>query len=279
MLHLTKTLCRQYNIKPARRFGQNFLIRKNIYNKIIKAADLTKKDIVLEVGPGFGFLTEKLSQKAKKVIAIELDKKLAKVLSTRIQELEIDNIQIFNEDILKINPCNLFHNNLNFKYKIVANLPYNITSFFLRKFLENNCRPELMVLMLQKEVAERIIARPPQMSLLTISIQFYTKPKIITRVTSSDFWPKPKVDSAIIKLITRNKLPNINQEDFFNFVRIGFKSKRKMLKNNLIGYNNLSIQEIEVILKQVGLNHKTRAQNLFLNDWLNLFVAFKKNVV
>ncbi len=283
MLYLTKSLCHQYKIRPARRFGQNFLIRKNIYNKIIKAADLTKEDIVLEVGPGFGFLTERLARKVRRVIAIELDKRLTEALSTRMQELKIDNVEVINQDVLKFD-CfklkNLFHNhNLNFKYKIVANLPYNITSIFLRKFLENNYRPKLMVLMLQKEVVERIIANPPQMNLLAISVQFYAKPQIIVKVAASDFWPKPKVDSAIIKLKTKDRLPNINQEDFFNFVKIGFKSKRKMLKNNLMGYNYLGVEKIEEILGQVGLDRKARAQNLSLDDWLKLFGVLQENVV
>ena len=283
MLRLTRSLCRQHKIKPARRFGQNFLIRESIYNKIIKAADLTREDIVLEVGPGFGFLTEKLSKKAKKVIAIELDKRLVKALLTRIRELKIGNVEVVNQDILKFDCFKLkkiFQDyNLNFKYKIVANLPYNITSAFLRKFLENKYRPNLMVLMLQKEVAERIISKPPRMNILAISVQFYTKPKIITKVAASDFWPKPKVDSAVIRLETKNELPSVNERDFFNFIKAGFKYRRKMLKNNLAIYSNVSVEKIEKMLKQASLDPKIRAQNLSLDDWLKLFGIFCKNVV
>ncbi len=273
MLSLTKSLCRQYNIKPTRRFGQNFLIRKNVYNKIIRFACLEKDDVILEVGPGFGFLTAKLAKKVKKVIAVELDKKLANILSLRMHKLGLNNVKVVNKDILK------FDYSQYIKYKIVANLPYNITSIFLRKFLSYPLKPELMVLMLQKEVAERIIATPPQISLLAISVQFYAKPQIMAKVPAKDFWPQPKVDSAIVKLKIKKNLPPVDEKAFFEFVRAGFGAKRKMLKNNFASYYKLNSEELENLLEKVDLNKKIRAQELSLDNWLKLFGIFCQNVI
>ena len=173
---ITKRICKENNIKPVRSRGQNFLINENVYNEIIESADLKKDNIVLEVGPGLGFLTKKLSEKVKKVIAVELDDKLAETLHCNVCTLQ-RNISIINKNILDINPKELGLKNNN--YKIVANLPYNITSVFLRKFLSSENKLDLMVLMLQKEVAERITAKPGKMSLLAVSVQFYAKAEIV----------------------------------------------------------------------------------------------------
>jgi len=221
ILEQTKNLCKLYNIIPARSKGQNFLIKENIYDKIIEVAELTKDDVVLEVGPGLGFLTAKLAVGAngrspvQKVTAVELDKKLVEILKTRLADEKIENIEIVNQDILKFsrfarsgearqirNPINELRDT-SYElgdYKVVANLPYNITSIFLRKFLSAEVKPRLMVLMLQKEVAERITAKPPKMSLLAVSVQFYARPEIVEIVPRNNFWPEPEVDSAIVKI-------------------------------------------------------------------------------
>ena len=196
LLEQTKELCRLYDIKPARSRGQNFLIEEKVYDNIVAAADLTPEETVLEVGPGLGFLTAKLADRVKKVIAVELDDKLASVLKTGLVAKGIKNVELVNEDILKFSLSGMIKG----EYKVVANLPYNITSIFLRKFLEMEIKPELMVLMLQKEVAERIAAPAGGMSLLSVSVQFYAEPEIIEKVAKENFWPVPEVDSAIIKL-------------------------------------------------------------------------------
>ncbi|MFH1427415.1 MAG: rRNA adenine dimethyltransferase family protein, partial [Patescibacteria group bacterium] len=175
----TKKLCKLNGIKPSRSKGQNFLISEEIYEKIIEAAKLKKSDIVLEVGPGLGFLTEKLASRVKKVVAVELDDKLAKILQIRLRKQGIKNVEVMNEDILDFRIKNYELR----KFKIVANLPYNITSIFLRKFLSAEVKPELMVLMLQKEVAQRIVAKDGKMSILAVSVQFYAKPEIIDYVS------------------------------------------------------------------------------------------------
>jgi len=268
LLYQTQKLCQQYNIKPARSRGQNFLINEKVYNDIIDAADLKKNDVVLEVGPGLGFLTQRLALKVKKVIAVELDDKLAKILKSRLQKQNINNVEVINKNILDI--PNTKYQTLEAKYKIIANLPYNITSIFLRKFLvgtEHCSVPTEMVLMLQKEVAERIIDKPPNMSLLAISVQFYANSEIIQFVKSQDFWPKPKVESAVIKLKIKNTRPDINEKDFFRLVKIGFSSRRKMLKNNLAGGYQISQKEAQDNLVKIGFNPKIRAQELSINDW------------
>lgn len=311
LLKQTKQLCQLYDIKPARFFGQNFLIKEEVYKKIIESADLKKDDVILEVGSGLGFLTAQLAKVVKKVIAVELDSKLAEVLKTGLIAQGIKNVEVVNEDILKIGQSVILKefateesrnepNTLGWRltieqrdssllplardsfrmtngYKIVANLPYNITSIFLRKFLSGENKPEMMVLVLQKEVVERIIARPPKMSLLAVSVQFYAQAKIIEIVPSSCFWPKPEVDSAIIHLIPRLPLPAKEREsekEFFRLVKIGFSARRKMLKNNLSAGYHIAGEEAEKRIIRAGFCPKIRAQELSVDNWIRLFGGF-----
>ncbi len=291
----TRELCRKFDIKPSRSKGQNFLIDSGVYDRIIEAADLNKDDTVLEVGPGLGFLTERLARKVKKVIAVELDDKLVKILKVRLKEQGIENAEVVNKDVLEFGIRNSefgiskYSNKDNPLYKIVANLPYNITSRFLRKYLSsgtelNSGYPELssvprlsaMVLMLQKEVAERITAMPGKMSLLAVSVQYYSEPKIIDYVPKSAFWPEPEVNSAILRLNTkRTNRQDVNEKDFFRLVRIGFSSRRKMLKNNLAGGYRISTEEAGKRINSAGFSEKVRAQELSVNDWIKLFENFK----
>jgi 16S rRNA (adenine1518-N6/adenine1519-N6)-dimethyltransferase len=321
LLSKTKDLCRQYGITPARSKGQNFLIKEEVYDKIIAAADLKKEDTVLEVGPGLGFLTERLARVAGRVIAVELDDKLAGVLCTRLLAKgihpvksgdagilpeaklfdRVKNVEVINSDILK-SPLPPFTKG---GFKIVANLPYNITSIFLRKFLSfNNAqdggaenKPGIMVLMLQKEVAERICAGPGKMSLLAVSVQFYAQPEIIQIVPKENFWPQPEVDSAIIKLVpfTKGGLREIKkspsplfakegssvdkERDFFRLVKFGFSARRKMLKNNLAAGYHLEQKKVENWLNLANLNLKARAQDLSVVDWAKLFEVVRENML
>ena len=298
LLKTTKQLCRLYDIKPARSRGQNFLIEEEVYEKIIKAADLKENDVVLEVGPGLGFLTTRLAKIVKKVVAVELDDKLAEVLRTGLMAQgiypvksgdagilpsaklfdRVKNVEVVNSDILKIPPLNLplvkGESPQGRGFKIVANLPYNITSIFLRKFLSAENKPAMMVLMLQKEVAERIIARPPKMSLLAVSVQFYSRSEIVDIVPANCFWPKPEVDSAIVKLKVKSEKLKVSDKEFFKLVKIGFSAKRKMLKNNLAAGFHISPEEAEERVKKAGFNPKIRAQELSVEDWAKLFGEF-----
>ena len=285
----TKELCNIYGIKPSRSKGQNFLINDQIYDDIITASDLQPSDTVLEIGPGLGFLTEKLAASVSRVLAVELDKQLAEVLQTKLITQKINNIEVWNEDILRFD---LRHLNGQ-PYKIVANLPYNITSVFLRNFLATVSQPEIMVLMLQKEVATRIAARPGQMSLLAVSIQFYATAEIIMNVKADNFWPTPAVDSAVIKINILSPQAWLNKyqkycpkrlaaaeiKKFFGLVRAGFSAKRKMLKNNLASALKIPTADIEKIIVESGYNSKIRAQELGVTDWLVLFAKLKGSVV
>jgi 16S rRNA (adenine1518-N6/adenine1519-N6)-dimethyltransferase len=313
LLKKTIDLSKQYNIIPARSKGQNFLISENIYKEIVEAADLKSDDIVLEVGPGLGFLTTKLAAKVKKVITVELDNKLAEILRADLVARGIENVEVVNENILDFkidNPHSpLYQGNgkkipltpfippirraSNGAFKIVANLPYNISSIFLRKFLSAENKPEMMVLMLQKEVAERIVAKPPQMSLLAVSVQYYAEAQIIDYVTKDNFWPIPEVDSAIIKIKIKEEphpspllvkergiIKDVDKDrDFFRLVKIGFSARRKMLKNNLAGGLHISTEKAENYLKLVKIDNKIRAQELSVDDWVRLVEAIREIVV
>ena len=279
LLEQTKNLCRLYDIKPVRSRGQIFLIKEEIHDDVVAAADLRLDDFILEVGPGLGFLTAKLAARAKRVVAVEIDKKLVEALKAGLVAKNIKNVEVINENVLeiKIQPP-LFPPYQGGGYKIAANLPYNITSIFLRKFLEAGNKPELMVLMLQKEVAERITAEPGEMSLLAVSVQFYARPEIIEIVPKKCFWPEPEVDSAIVKITPLNPRLSGGRErerEFFRLVKFGFSARRKMLKNNLAAGLRIGQAEATAKIKQAGFNEKIRAQELAVADWLKLFNLFK----
>ena len=264
-----KQLLKKYEIKPSKRLGQNFLVDELTLNKIVETADLSSNDTVLEIGSGLGILTLELAKRVNRVIAVEKDRKLYYILREILKDQNINNVETINGDILKIS--NLAYRQAgqiqNSNYKIVANLPYYITSPVIRKFLENppaDRKPGFMVLMVQKEVAQRICAEPPKMSLLSIAVQFYAEPKIISYVSKKYFYPQPKVDSAIIKIIPK-EIPKIDTEKFFGLIKRGFSAKRKMLKNNLSGFD----------FEKIGLNPKIRAENLTIDNWLKIYEAIQ----
>jgi 16S rRNA (adenine1518-N6/adenine1519-N6)-dimethyltransferase len=273
LLKQTKRICEDNGIKPARSKGQNFLIAEKIYDEIVEAAELTKNDFVLEVGPGLGFLTEKLSAHAGNVMAVELDDKLAQLAGKRLKEQGISNVEVVNKNVLDV----VGRDELPVDYKVVANLPYNITSIFLRKVFESKTKPKMMVLMLQKEVAERIAAVPGKMSLLAVSVLFYSEAEIVRRVGKENFWPAPEVDSAVLKLKIKNeelRIKNIDEKDFFRLVKIGFSAKRKMLKNNLANGFHITDEEATTRIIRAGFKASVRAQELSVEDWVGLFGIF-----
>ncbi len=274
-----REICRLLEISPARSKGQNFLTNEKIYEDIVAAAEIDSEDTVLEIGPGLGFLTLKLAAKAKRVMAVELDDKLANYLQMGLAAASINNIEIYNEDILKFNlNKHLPENN---PYKVVANLPYNITSVFLRLFLSQAHQPESLILMLQKEVAQRIVVNAPDMNLLALSVQYYADPEIIREVKAGNFWPEPKVDSAIIKLTVRQAAKKplkdrlIEDKLFFRLAKAGFSAKRKMLKNNLAGGLKIDQKLVIDALVKNKFNPSARAEDLSLADWQKLFAALR----
>jgi 16S rRNA (adenine1518-N6/adenine1519-N6)-dimethyltransferase len=274
----TIELCKMFEIRPSRSKGQNFLINEKIYDEIVEAAEITKEDTVLEVGPGLGFLTAKLAKVAKQVVSVELDDKLANFLQIGLDSQDVENVTIVNQDVLKFNPTDLPHN-----YKVVANLPYNITSIFLRTFLNQKNRPHSLVLMLQKEVAERLIAKPGDMSMLALSVQFFGETEIVREVKAGNFWPEPKIDSAVIKITLdssrHGEISPTEEKAFFRLAKFGFSAKRKMLKNNLGSGLKISNQEAEKLLISAGLDIHVRAEDLSVLDWQKLFAASRSFVL
>lgn len=271
LLQRTIKVCQNYNIKPHRSRGQNFLINSKIYQNIIKAADLNNSDVILEVGPGLGFLTELIAPKVKQVIAVELDDKLFAFLQGSLSEQGIKNVDVFNDNILHFQH-RLF--NSADSYKIVANLPYNISSRFIRRFLsEIDNKPSDMILMLQREVAERLTAKPGQMSLLALSAQYYADIEVLFSVNKNEFWPAPKVTSAIVHLKKHKYKDNaeqVNVEKMFAIAHAGFSSKRKQLQGNLATHFKIPAHEIKKSLHSIGLPEKVRAQELSVEDWKKL---------
>lgn len=250
--------------------GQNFLRDFSVVKKIIRSADLHSDDVVLEVGPGKGILTQELVNRAQKVIAIEIDKELAAYLEEKFESNS--KIEIISGDILKINIAELVRRYS--CYKVIANLPYYITSAIIRLFLESSAPPAEMILMVQKEVAERITATPENMSLLSVSVQYYAKTEIIFEVSRGAFSPAPEVDSAVIKISNIASRHNSNSKKFFQTARAGFSAKRKTLLNNLANSFHLEKKEVEEKLISLEISPKARAQELSIKDWEKLSKLF-----
>ncbi len=267
LLSQTQNICQELNLNPTKSKGQNFLIERQIVDDIIKSSNLKSNEIVLEIGPGLGVLTQELLKQTKKVVAIELDKKLFNYLSEKFKR--DNNLKLIEGDILELLDNDII-NLLGQEYKVIANLPYQITSYILRRLLELKNRPVELVVMVQKEVAERICASAGQMSVLAVMVQYYSQPQIVRLVGKDNFWPAPQVDSAILRLVVKKiDNDNINNKKFFKLVNIGFSNKRKMLKNNLANvYNN---QQIRQTLNKLNLDLKIRAQELNIDDWIKLY--------
>jgi len=271
LLTQTRRLLRQFDLRARKGLGQHFLIDGEVLQLITSAAELTPSDVIIEVGPGLGILTRELAQKAGRVIAIELDNRLTAALKQTLASF--DNVTIINEDVLKIEPQNLATG-----YKLVANLPYYITSPVLRHFLEAPAKPKLMILMVQKEVAEAIVAKPGKMSLLSVSVQFYGEPRIISDVPAQCFYPAPKVDSAILR-IDPSPQPRVAVADegsFFDLVRAGFTAPRKQLANSLAQGLGISKAEVLPLLERAGIVPQRRAETLSLEEWARLRQVFKE---
>jgi 16S rRNA (adenine1518-N6/adenine1519-N6)-dimethyltransferase len=253
-------------LKPNKRLGQNFLSSDIVLKKIIKTSQIKSFDIILEIGPGTGILTRKLAQRAKKVIAVEKDKRLINLLEKELS----NNVEIIQGDILKIKNLKLPK-----YYKLIANLPYYITAPVIRMFLENSA-PKLIVLMVQKEVAERICQKPGRLGILSLSVQYFGVPEIVMIVPREKFDPTPDVDSAVIKIVVKKegRLESAEEKKFFRLVKVGFASPRKTLVNNLSAGLGLGKDVVEKKLEEIGFNGKARAQELSVNDWKKLMKFF-----
>lgn len=292
-------------MQPKKSLGQNFLRDEKILEKIIEVADLKSDDNVLEIGPGEGVLTEKLLRATNHLICVEKNEHLAEKIARKFQMTNFqfpinDKIQnykfekekiLITGDILEINLPEIIRNNFsvqnltpnpspykgeggNYRYKLISNIPYYITSPIIQLFLETEFPPSEMILMVQREVAERICARPGQMSILAVSVQYYAKAELLFEVSRKSFWPVPEVDSAMIRISKINNQRTMNNKEntkhFFKIVKAGFCAKRKTLLNNLSSSLQIDKKEMEEILQKVGIKPNQRAQELSVEDWKKL---------
>lgn len=252
---------------PKKSFGQNFLISPYPVSDIIKTSNLKKGDVVLEIGPGKGILTSSLLLAGAIVFCVEKDRELIPFLKEKFKkEIRQKKLNLIEGDILLFD----IEKTLKGDYKLIANIPYYITGQILRKFLEAKNKPKDIVLLIQKEVAERIVAKDKKESLLSMSVKFYGNPFYIRTVSKGSFLPKPKVDSAIlhIKNIDSSKSKNINEKKFFEILHLGFAHKRKQLLPSLA--RAFSKEKVLQAFSEINLNLKARPENLLLEDWINL---------
>jgi len=263
-----RTLLKEAGIKARKRLGQHFLIDRKVLKAIVQAAELSPEDTVIEVGPGLGMLTVELAKRAGSVIAVELDTRLSELLATRLRAMP--NVRIVNADILKVSPAELLEGKA--QYKVVANLPYYITSPVLHHFVMASPRPSLMVVMLQREVAEAVVARGGKMGLLAIALHIYSRPRIITYVSPRSFYPPPKVESAVVRF---DMLPqpaiDVDTDQFLSLVRCGFASPRKKLRNSLAHGLGIGPAEAGSLLEKAGISLERRAETLTLDEWSRLY--------
>lgn len=251
--------------KAKKSLGQNFLKSEAALRMMIEAGEVNDQDEILEIGPGKGALTIKLLEKAKSVFAVEKDNDLFQLLNEKFEnEIKEGKLKIFNDDILEFPIKKHFS-----KYKVIANIPYNITGLIIKKFLTEDIQPEKMVLLVQKEVAERIVARDNKESILSLSVKAYGEPKYKMKVGKRFFSPSPKVDSAIIEIsnISRKNFKDIKEEEkFFEIVKLGFAHKRKVLRKNL----EKSSADIDLIFKEMKINQNSRAEDINFSQWLEI---------
>jgi len=250
-------------MKAKKSLGQNFLVNESILPTIIKAAEIKPGDIVIEVGPGMGVLTKALLDAGAKVFAIEKDFDLIAYLTQKFGNNK--NLKIVHQDALFFDASHFE------KYKVVSNLPFYIASPIIRKFLESANPPELMVVMVQKEVAEKITAKPGnrERGVLTLAVEFYGDAEIIATVSKNSFRPQPKVDASVIKIVPQKK-PDIAPKLFFRIVKAGFSAKRQQIHNSLAATLRLPKDQVISMLKKSNIDPQKRAEDLMLEDWIKL---------
>lgn len=266
-----KHLCAKFQLRPSKEYGQNYLINSEVIDMILAASGVKKTDTVIEVGPGFGILTLDLATKVKKLLAFEIEIKLKpywEEISTRLSQSKENNFEIIWGNVLRTDP-KIFPKN----YKIVANLPYQITSPVLKLFLEDlENKPKELTVMVQKEVAQRICAKPGEMSVLALAVQYFGQAEIVGEVKNNNFWPVPQVDSAILKITTfKSTTTKAEDQTFFKFAKIGFAQKRKLLIKNLLPTIGKQYKEKFITeLKKMGFTETVRAQELSVANWKQL---------
>ena len=263
------------SFKLKKSLGQNLLTDNDVINTSLMAAELRPQDLVIEIGPGTGALTDKIIEIGPQLIAIELDKRLSQHLKLRYQGQ--DNVSILQADATQVDISSLLQDHSH--YKVMGNLPYYLGSKIIRKFLEADNKPDLLVVMVQHEVALNMCATPGKLNLLGIGVQFFGQPRIITSVPPSAFYPKPKVTSALVRIDVCKTpfLPKEDEKGFFSLVRSGFKAPRKQLGGVLSNGLGISRDQLELLFREANIPISNRAQHLSLDDWARLYAVFKDN--
>lgn len=282
----TIKIMKKYNVVANKSFGQNFLIDENIVEGIVEKANINKEDFVIEIGPGLGTLTEYLLRNAGKVLAVELDKKMVNIITDRFSE-EISNgrLEILCDDILKVDLEKIIARELEIGYKkvkVVANLPYYITTPIIMKLLEEKLPIESITVMIQKEVANRLSEIPggKETGAITYTVYYYADTKILFEVPKESFIPEPEVTSAVIQFnILKAPRVNVkNEEDFFKLIKQSFLMKRKTLVNALVDYKDKEKQDIINILKELDINERVRAEQLTLEQFVKIYEKIWKKL-
>jgi 16S rRNA (adenine1518-N6/adenine1519-N6)-dimethyltransferase len=263
---------RAHNVRPSKSLGQNFLLDLDVVDASLTAANIGPEDTVLEVGPGAGVLTLALVRAARRVVAVELDRDMLRILAAVRRDHR--NLELVEANIIAFPPSDFVGDD---RYKVVANLPYYLTSVAIRHFLEAQHRPELLVLLLQREVAERLCATPNDMSLLALSVQLYAAPEILRIVPPTSFYPEPKVESALVRLTLRAEplLPRERIPTFFLLAQAGFSDRRKQLHNSLRINLRMPPEEVATLLATAGIDGRRRAETLSIPEWGTLVAAAK----
>lgn len=279
LAYKTKQIIKKYEFNFKKNFGQNFLVDERVLDKIVNAADINENDLVIEVGPGIGTLTQAMAKRAGKVVSVEIDKTLVPILGELL--VDFDNIEIINNDILKVDINEIIARHPGMKVKMAANLPYNITTPIIMGILEKHIPMESITVMIQKEVAYRMNAKPSTKDYGSLSLvtQYYCEPYLVANVPQNCFMPRPNVDSAVIRLdILKEPSVKVKDEKFmFDFIKAGFSQRRKTLVNCIFssGLVNLSKVEIGGILNELGYDERVRGESLGLLDYAKLSERFR----
>ena len=257
-----------HDMRPNKSFGQNFLVDRSVLANIVEAAEIDASDEILELGAGTGVLTRELAKQARRVVAVELERNMLALLAKMTSNYV--NVELLARNLLFVDPADVFGAA---PYKLVANLPYYITAPTFRHFLESANPPRLLVVMVQHEVAQRIVARPGDLSLLAVSIQFYGRPQIIARVPANAFYPAPKVDSAILRVELHAEAPLTagERDSFFRVVQAGFTERRKQLHNALTRGLHRKNEDIRAWLQAADIDTSRRAETLSIEEWLRVW--------
>jgi 16S rRNA (adenine1518-N6/adenine1519-N6)-dimethyltransferase len=254
----------RYGLAPRKRLGQNFLRDRSYLKLILDAADLSSEDEALEIGAGTGILTRALLERARRVVAVELDDSLVALLQSQLNSAP--NLEVWHGNALDFDPENTFPG----EYKLFGNIPYYITGPLVRRFLEVDRKPSVLILMVQREVAERIIAPPGHLSVLGVSVQYYAQADVVARVPAKAFYPVPKVDSAILRMRPKIGPSPVDPEVFFPIVKAGFSMKRKQIANSLSAGLQLSRAHTQDLLRGAEIDATRRAETLSVEEWETL---------